>query len=86
MSRSKKKNPVLKDKGLRRKEYSKIIRRVQKQYVSEIAKGNEDIAIPHQYSIINGYDICDYVFAYFNKNSYYTDEEWKSSIERIKRK
>lgn len=60
MSRSKRR-PIYKDKGWRKKNYNRYIRRVQKQYW-KLGKYP-----PHPKTIVNDWDYCDYIFDYHNQ-------------------
>lgn len=56
MSRSRKKIPIYKDKGLKSSVYNRIFRRVNKQRL------HEDKDLKQMRELINGYDICDWTW------------------------
>lgn len=56
MSRSRKKNPIYKDKGFKSKIYNKIFRRVNKQRLHS----NKDLKDLRE--LVNDYDICDWTW------------------------
>lgn len=83
MSRSRKKHGIVKDKGLRRAEYNRRLRRVNKQKIKE---GKDPLQMRE---LINPWDVCDWVFFWyedyyksFNGRQIYEDEE----IKKMKRK
>lgn len=82
MSRSRKKNPIKKDKGLKRKSYNNAFRRINKQSKEPFRYTNE---------IVNGWDVCDWKFhaEEFEINPFgyiQTREEQRQIIEEYKRK
>jgi len=62
MSRSRKNYAIFKDKGFRKKNYWKTIRRTWRQEI----KTGKDISNPR--TIINDYDYCDYIISLNNYN------------------
>lgn len=62
MSRSRKKNPVVKDKGHMLDLYNKRFRRINKQ---RIAHSKEPFLMKE---IVNDWDVCDYKFTFFTKS------------------
>jgi hypothetical protein len=56
MSRSFKKNGIIKDKGLSRGEYNRRFRRVNRQRIKE----GKIPKLMYVYEITNQYDVCDY--------------------------
>jgi hypothetical protein len=76
MSRSKKKNPIYKDKGFT--DYNKVFRRKSKQLIKKTQLSLEELETLLFYKkneLINQWDICDYTFRdidtwYTGKNKY----------------
>lgn len=56
MSRSRKKNGIIKDKGHLAKHYNRMFRRINKQRINQ---GKEPKLIKE---IVNDYDICDWIY------------------------
>jgi len=86
MSRSKKKHPIVKDKGLKRKDYNSAFRRINKQRIWE---GKEPYHRTNE--VVNGWDVCDWKFDARNYEvhsfGYITSEKEKDDmIELFKRK
>lgn len=74
MSRSRKKEPVIKDRGFKKNEYNKKHRRACKQvYV------DENTVFPESQELTNDYDVCDFKY----DARYWGDEE---EIKKYKRK
>ena len=75
MSRSYKKNGIIKDRGLTRGEYNRRFRRVNNQRIKD---GKEPKLM---YEITNQYDVCDYKlfwdrgFYYHQISKYYSENE-----------
>ena len=69
VSRSRK-QPIVKDKGIRRTDYLQRVRSAQKNELRKIPRNIDityldediDIDIPDQRVIVNDYDYCDYIF------------------------
>ena len=59
MSRSRKKNPIIKDKGFKRGERNRRVRRVNKILVSLFKEPKK------KFEIVNQYDVCDYKILHF---------------------
>ena len=86
MSRSYKKNPIIKDKGLKRKDYNSVFRRINKQRINQ---GKEPFHYTNE--VVNGWDVCDWRFhaEEFEINPFgyiQTREEQQQIIEQFKRK
>lgn len=63
MSRSVKKNQIIKDKGFSRGEYYRVIRRRYKQKIQKwFTSDRSDPEFPNKHSIINQCDRCDWIF------------------------
>lgn len=87
--------PIYKDKGFRKKDYWKNIRRVSKYYLKlkysiDAYSGDYDVIhnhwidIPNPKTVINDYNYRDYICTPY---SYWRDEEWKKEwIEKNSRK
>jgi len=83
MSRSRKKYGVLKDKGLSRQEYSKMLRRVNNQRIKQ------SLEPKLMYEVVDSYDVCDYEFWWGPNGSYsfedFQEAESKKAYEKRKR-
>lgn len=89
MSRSRKK-AIYKDKA-DKAWYWRVIRRVQNQVISQYKNYDsiEEIEeVPHEKTIINDWDYCDYVsdFEYDSKPMFLSEEEFNEIKEEYRRK
>lgn len=68
MSRSYKKHPIVKDKGIN--DYNKRIRRITNNKITTYINKNidvTDLTYPNQKELIQEYDICDWIWRARNK-------------------
>jgi hypothetical protein len=80
MSRSFKTIGVIKDRGLRRSEYNKRFRRINKQQINEFKDPKQ------MHEVVNQYDVCDFKFFWLNSKEFYLMNENKESIKQFKKR
>ena len=75
--------PVLKDRGWRKSEYWKVIRRTWKSIIKG-SRDVEEIDLPHPHSIVNDYDYHDWISSCIWDNDCYCMREY--GVKKCSRK
>ena len=87
MSRSRKKHPIVKDRS-GHTWYNRVIRRRQRQQVKEILTLQDvmDYEISNPKTLVNDYDVCDYVMHMGRLNRLWSEIFGKGCVEKALRK